>query len=744
MYVKEHHHKQCKAVTDLIKELEESGAERFVDKEFPANDRSVGRGRRDVVWLRATEFNETVPKLFDDGISPNDICQGELGDCYFLSSLSVLAEKPERVRKLFCHHIDNKFGLYCVTMYCDGVLTDILVDDSFPCNVKTRKPVFSHGKGPELWVLLLEKAYAKIHGSYYNIENGNAAAALSDLTGGPCFVGKVAELSDAEIWQEISLHDRLDHVMCCGVKEDPNVDLEKEVGLIERHSYALIDAKEYRGNKLFHVRNPWGKTEWKGKWSDGDTESWTPEAKRALHYEDADDGNFWIAFEDWKRYFENYTILILEEGWEYSGFAYKATTPISYLSLTTTEQTDLFLTAHLTDSDIGSRICILSPKLPYCPLGGSKETFMASAIVSSDRIRLPMGKFLIIFEVFKDHASKLPIDVIVSSYSTSDSVVITNELDEELTAASKATTFALPEFEKKYGCCGTCETSLTSIHYTVKGKKFHKYCMNCYYCGEKLTKSVALKDGHIACRDCAAGKKKIEGEPAAVKLQEEIKSEREEFNRERLPKMPSIVMHHRESEAEQAKRKISPDEVDLMELCKKQKKSAKKIRQKVSDADIRRVFSMADMSGDGLIEVKEVEALVIILGLPLSVIPKIKDLQMKLILDELDEDSSGTVDYKEFHYWMKHTDLELYSERLVHVEQSAIYFIQFLKDGDDEIHADEMKNLHEGLTKAKLTSLPYEEFCKEIDKDGSGTVSFTEFIKWMDSQCCSSHKHKHK
>lgn len=59
-----------------------------------------------------------------------------------------------------------------------------MLDDHFPCS-KDGTPAFSRANGPELWVLLLEKAYAKVYGSFENIEGGNPAVALRDLTGAP-------------------------------------------------------------------------------------------------------------------------------------------------------------------------------------------------------------------------------------------------------------------------------------------------------------------------------------------------------------------------------------------------------------------------------------------------------------------------------------------------------------------------------------------------------------------------------
>ena len=47
-------------------------------------------------------------------------------------------------------------------------------------------PVFTRANGNELWVLLLEKAYAKIYGNYEILEGGFSNVVFRELTGAPC------------------------------------------------------------------------------------------------------------------------------------------------------------------------------------------------------------------------------------------------------------------------------------------------------------------------------------------------------------------------------------------------------------------------------------------------------------------------------------------------------------------------------------------------------------------------------
>ncbi len=59
------------------------------------------------------------------------------------------------------------------------------MDDHIPINMQKNIPMFSRNHGDELWVILLEKAYAKVFGCYAAIESGLTGVAMSNITGAP-------------------------------------------------------------------------------------------------------------------------------------------------------------------------------------------------------------------------------------------------------------------------------------------------------------------------------------------------------------------------------------------------------------------------------------------------------------------------------------------------------------------------------------------------------------------------------
>lgn len=80
----------------------------------------------------------------------------------------------------------------------NGEWREVVIDDYFPCFMG--EPVFSKANGNELWVLIMEKAWAKLHGSYQRIEAGNAANVMHDLTGAP---SETIEIMDETLWERL-------------------------------------------------------------------------------------------------------------------------------------------------------------------------------------------------------------------------------------------------------------------------------------------------------------------------------------------------------------------------------------------------------------------------------------------------------------------------------------------------------------------------------------------------------------
>ena len=79
-------------------------------------------------WRRARDIFGSDYCVFSSAIHPNDIEQGLLGDCYFLSALSALAEWPERIRNLFVTQNTNQAGVYTMRLFVNGELYHVTVD----------------------------------------------------------------------------------------------------------------------------------------------------------------------------------------------------------------------------------------------------------------------------------------------------------------------------------------------------------------------------------------------------------------------------------------------------------------------------------------------------------------------------------------------------------------------------------------------------------------------------------------
>ena len=66
--------------------------------------------------------------------------------------------------------------------------------------------------------------------------------------------------------------------------------------------------------RLVKLRNPWGRTEWKGAFG-ARTEQWTSRLRRELDQRDANDGAFWMLYDDFLAHFSTVDVCKTHRGW---------------------------------------------------------------------------------------------------------------------------------------------------------------------------------------------------------------------------------------------------------------------------------------------------------------------------------------------------------------------------------------------------------------------------------------------
>jgi len=318
--------RECPLSSLSASALSAKGIECFVDPFFPPTSDSIFRGGEQIKldhvvhWRRPKQFFSGPYDVFFEEIEPNDIKQGQLGDCWLECAIASLAERPQLVRRLFLTSQRSEEGLYRLRLCKDGEWVEVTVDDYFPC-FPNDKPMFSRSHGNELWVMLLEKAYAKLVGSYMLLRGGWAHEGMSDLTGCPTTTYDFEKTDNKEaLWAKIVAMDAKGALIAAATAgQDMWTEARRpnqEGGLVPGHAYTVISAKDIRGHRLLNIRNPWGQFEWGGDWSDK-SPLWTNELKILLNpVLDENDGTFWMSYTDFLSNFVNVSFCFPEAFYE--------------------------------------------------------------------------------------------------------------------------------------------------------------------------------------------------------------------------------------------------------------------------------------------------------------------------------------------------------------------------------------------------------------------------------------------
>uniref|UniRef100_A0A8C7Z4R1 Calpain 9 n=1 Tax=Oryzias sinensis TaxID=183150 RepID=A0A8C7Z4R1_9TELE len=289
----------------------------FEDPDFPAADSSLFFSQTipvQIQWKRPKEICEN-PKFIVGGADRTDICQGQLGDCWLLAAIASLTLKKDAMARVVPPDQDfdhNYAGIFHFQFWQHNKWLDVVVDDRLP-TVRNRLIMLHSASNDEFWSALLEKAYAKLNGSYESLKGGSTMEAMEDFTGG---VGEIYETKSAPENLFSIMKKALDRGSMMGCSIDITSSAESEAktttGLVKGHAYSITGMEEVRGQtvKLIRVRNPWGQVEWNGAWSDNSRE-WDyidKKEKDRILQNSLEDGEFWMEFEDFKKNYDKVEI----------------------------------------------------------------------------------------------------------------------------------------------------------------------------------------------------------------------------------------------------------------------------------------------------------------------------------------------------------------------------------------------------------------------------------------------------
>uniref|UniRef100_A0A8C6SGP4 Calpain 2, (m/II) large subunit b n=1 Tax=Neogobius melanostomus TaxID=47308 RepID=A0A8C6SGP4_9GOBI len=313
----------AKAVPFLNQRFEDLRAEcqrsrnLFCDSTFPPTDHALGFKELGPGSYKTRGSRGSGPRLNLSSLKPSVLTLlPPAGDCWLLAAIASLTLNEfvmARVVPQDQSFGDNYAGIFHFQLWQYGEWVDVVVDDRLP--VKDGELLFVHSaEKREFWTALLEKAYAKLNGSYEALSGGTTTEGFEDFTGG---IAENFDLSKppSNLFQILKKALEAGALLGCSIDITSAADSEAVTRqkLVKGHAYSLTGAVEvnYRGRmeKLVRVRNPWGQVEWTGAWSDGSSE-WDHVQGNCPHA-NAEDGEFWMSYSEFCRHYNRIEVCTL-------------------------------------------------------------------------------------------------------------------------------------------------------------------------------------------------------------------------------------------------------------------------------------------------------------------------------------------------------------------------------------------------------------------------------------------------
>lgn len=266
------------------------------------------------LWSRPGKFYMVdQPSLWGNmSYAPMSAVRGAVNDQWFLASAAALAEIPQRVKNLFRNQEYTSSGFFEVIFYVNGKQTLISVDDRIPFGFNelplNSRPSDSKG----WWMVILEKAYAKLNVNFENLDGGTPQEALRALTGMPVLTYKTSSLSEKSMQNTIQNSTQNGYIMTA-------VSDQNQFGLEGDFVYTILSFKEIKkDNKtLFQfvkMRHPIEARSYSGPWHNSD-DRWTDDFKSQVGFEGPASRTFYVPLSDFKSLFSEMQVTFFRDVW---------------------------------------------------------------------------------------------------------------------------------------------------------------------------------------------------------------------------------------------------------------------------------------------------------------------------------------------------------------------------------------------------------------------------------------------
>ena len=231
--------------------------------------------------------------------------KGELFSNYtqFFHAISILSSIPNLIENIFESKEISEQNYYTLYVYIDGDYQKLILDDFLPIVKNTNSLRFAKPDKEEIWLPLLEKAFAKTHGGYGALITCDVAEVLQCFTGVPVEKFNIIDLDNEDL--KIALNNCKENFVFL----EPKKDICKDIGIVEGKAYQLkeffdLGETEDKGksNIILKIFNMFEYNKYKGKWS-SEGELFTQEIKVKVKYNPQDKMHIYFSLDYLKKYF---------------------------------------------------------------------------------------------------------------------------------------------------------------------------------------------------------------------------------------------------------------------------------------------------------------------------------------------------------------------------------------------------------------------------------------------------------